>query len=66
MSLTQWEPSKEVVDRIVGHCPNLRYLYLVCEKLDEKELTLLVGSIKSGFASICLGTELKGYERLGI
>jgi hypothetical protein len=68
-SLQLWRPSKEVVDGIVEHCPNLQYLEL--EDVDEDVKEGLVGSLKKGLIklaklevnekSICLGTDREGY-----
>jgi hypothetical protein len=67
--LNLWRPSKEVVDGIVEHCPNLQYLEL--EEVDEDVKEGLVGSMKNGLMtlvklkvngeSVRLGTDWKGY-----
>jgi hypothetical protein len=46
MSLTLYEPSKEVVDGIVEYCPNLQYLELESEELDEDETATLERSFE--------------------
>jgi hypothetical protein len=71
VSLKLRRPSKEVVEGIVEHCPNLQYLELVEFDLDDEEEEL-VGSIKSGLKklakfklneeSIRLGSDWEGYE----
>jgi hypothetical protein len=64
--LNLWIPSKEVVDGIVDHCPNLQYLEL--DGVNEG----LVGTIKNGLTklaklkmngkSVRLGTDWEGYS----
>jgi hypothetical protein len=73
VNLELWRPSKEVVDGIVKHCPNLRYLELGSfDEVDEEVKEVFVGSIRNGLKklaklkvnneSIRLGTGWEGYE----
>jgi hypothetical protein len=67
--LNLWRPSKEVVDGIVEHCPNLQYLEM--KEVDEEVTDGMVGSLKNGLMkmaklkvngkSIRLGTGWEGY-----
>jgi hypothetical protein len=72
ISLDLWKPSKEVVDGIVKHCPNLRYLELGSfDEVDEEVKEVFVGSIRNGLKklakfkldneSIRLGSGWEGY-----
>jgi hypothetical protein len=61
--------SREVVDGILEHCPNLQYLELYCDVLDEdaEEMEKFVGLFKNGLKrlndkTIRLGTDWEGYE----
>jgi hypothetical protein len=70
-NMTLWRASKEVADGIAENCPNLKILEFVDVGVDEEEMALMVGSIKSGLKkltkfkineeSIRLGTDWEGY-----
>jgi hypothetical protein len=47
ISLDLWKPSKEVVDGIVEHCPNLQNLVLDGVEFEKEVKERMVGSIKS-------------------
>jgi hypothetical protein len=67
-----WNPSKEVVDGIVEHCPNLQYLEIKDVEFDDEVKEGMVGSIKNGLMKLAkfkvnnefirLGTDWEGYK----
>jgi hypothetical protein len=71
VTLDLWSPSKEVVDGIIEHCPNLQYLELEVGGIEKELKEVLVDSIKYGLKklakfkvngeSIRLGTDWEGY-----
>jgi hypothetical protein len=68
ISLCLGRPSKEVVDGIVEHCPNLQYLELRKTEMGDEGKEVLVGSIKNGLKKLAklkinedgLGTDWEG------